>query len=99
MPELVIDGALFCVAQDLVRLLGFLEFVLRLRVVGIAIRMIFHGEAAIRLLDVRFGGRSGHIEELVVIRLRHRSPYGAAHKNEPPVPHPAVQLDPFRLRP
>src|ERR1700688_1059061 len=74
MPELVVDGPLFSVAQDLVRLLGFLEFVFRFRVVGIAVRVILHGEAAVRLLDFRFRGGSGHFKEFVIIVLRHCLP-------------------------
>ena len=57
--------------------------------------MKFHGEAAVRLLDVGFRRVSRHIEELVVILLRHCSPWGlSAHKNEPPVTYiPAVLLE------
>src|ERR1700688_4790104 len=80
MPELVVDGPLFSVAQDLVRLLGFLEFVFRFRVVGIAVRVVLHGEAAARLLDFRFRRGRAHFKELVIIVLRHCVPY-LAHKN------------------
>jgi hypothetical protein len=76
MTELVVDGALLRVAQDLVGLLGLFEFMFRIRIVRIAIRMIFHREAPIRLFDIRVGRGSGHIEKLVIILLRHCSPYG-----------------------
>ena len=74
MPELIVNGAFLRVAQDLVGLFGLLEFMFRFRIVGIAIRMIFHGKAAIRLFDVGFRRVSGHVEELVIILLRHCSP-------------------------
>jgi hypothetical protein len=41
VPELVVDRALLRVREDLVGLLGLLEFLLGFLVVGIAIRMHF----------------------------------------------------------
>ncbi len=54
MAELIIDGALVRIAQNLVGFLGFLEFVFGFGIVRIAIRMKFHGKPAVGLLDVRF---------------------------------------------
>src|SRR6267378_1977701 len=76
MSELIVDRPLLRVAQNLVGLLGLLEFMFRFRILRIAVRMKFHGEAAIRLFDIRLRRGSGHIEELVIILLRHCSPYG-----------------------
>jgi hypothetical protein len=76
VPELVVDRALLRVAQDLVGLLRFLEFMFRIRIVGIAVRVVFHGEAAIGLLDIHLRRVSLQLEERVVILLRHCSPYG-----------------------
>src|ERR1700679_690981 len=55
VPELVVDGALLRVAEDFVGLLRFLEFMFRVRIVWIAVRMIFHGEPAVGLLDIDLG--------------------------------------------
>ena len=55
VPKLVVDGALLRVAEDFVGLLRFLEFSFRLRIVGIAVRMVFHGEPAVGLLDIDLG--------------------------------------------
>ena len=94
MTELIVDGALMGIAQDFVGFLALLEAVLGFRVVGIAIRMEFHGEPAIRLLDLGFGGGSGHLEEFIEILLRHCSP-----RAETPIKAnrrhlvPAVRLD------
>ncbi len=74
MAELIVDGALLRVAEHLVGLLALLESMLGFRIVGIAIRMIFHGEAPVRLLDLGFRCVSRQLEELVVILLRHCSP-------------------------
>ncbi len=74
MPELVVDGALVRVAQHLVRLFAFLEAVFGFRVVGIAIRMKFHCEAAVGLFDLGFRRVSRQVEELIVILLRHCIP-------------------------
>ena len=52
---LVVGRALLRVGQDLVGFLRFLEVLLGIRVIRIAVRMPFHGELAVRLLDVLFG--------------------------------------------
>ena len=71
VAELVVYRALACVGEDLVGLLGLLELVLGLRIVGISVRVILHGEAPVGLLDVGLGRVSRHFEELVVILLGH----------------------------
>jgi hypothetical protein len=54
MAELIVGGALAGVGQDLVGFLRLLEVLLGLRVVRIAVRMPFHRQAAIGLLQVFF---------------------------------------------
>ena len=61
MTVLVIDGALLRIGEDFAGLLGLFEQLLRILVVRIAVRMVLHGEAAIRLLDLRLGCRSGYV--------------------------------------
>ncbi len=56
MTETVVGRALVLVGQHLVGLLGLLEMRFRIRVAGIAVGMMLHGEAPIRLLDVGLGG-------------------------------------------
>ena len=53
---LVVGRALLRVGQDLVGFLRFLEVLLGPGVVRIAVRMPFHGEFPVRLLDVFLGG-------------------------------------------
>ena len=74
MAELIVDGALLRIAEHFVGLLALFESVLRLRIVGIAIGMKFHRQAAIGLFDVGFRRVSRQVQQLVVILLRHSSP-------------------------
>ena len=74
MAETIVGRALVLVGQDLVGFLGFLEVRLGLRIARIAIGVMLHGEAAIRLLDVGFGGVTRDAEYLVVVPLRHPHP-------------------------
>ena len=55
MAKLVVGPPFLRVGQDFVRFLGFLEMFLGLGIVRIAVRMPFHGELAVRLLDVVVG--------------------------------------------
>src|SRR5579863_8723573 len=64
---LVVRRPLLRVGEHLARLLRLLEALLGLLVVGIAVGVILHGEAAISLFDLRLGGRPGYVEYLVVI--------------------------------
>ena len=74
MAEPIVGGALVLVGQDLVRFLGFLEVRLGLRIARIAIGMMLHREASIRLLDVGFRGVARDAEYFVVVPLRHPHP-------------------------
>ena len=74
MPMLVVDGPLVRFAENFVSLLGFLEFLFRVLVIRIAVRMKFHGKTAVGLLDVGLGRGARQIEHLVVITFRHYPP-------------------------
>jgi hypothetical protein len=71
VAELVVGRALLRIGERLVGLLGLLELVLGLVVARVAVRVELHGEAPIRLLDVGLRRRARHVEDLVVIALRH----------------------------
>ena len=71
MPVLVVQGALVPVGEHLVGLLGLLEFVLRRRVVGATVRMIFHGQPTEGFLQFDFGDGAFHTQHFVVITLAH----------------------------
>jgi hypothetical protein len=71
MPELVIGGPFPRVGQGLIGFLDFLEVAFRVRVPGIAVRMILHGEAAVGLLQIGVGSSPLDTEHLVVIAFRH----------------------------
>ena len=73
MSELVVGRALARVREDFVGLLGFLEFLLGALVVRIAVRMMFHRELAIGLLDVLLGSVAAQAEDRVVVAFRHAS--------------------------
>jgi hypothetical protein len=73
VAEAVVGGALVGVAQDFVGFLGLLELLLGLGVVRIAIRMVLHGQLAIGLLDLFFGGVAIHAQDLIVVALGHFS--------------------------
>src|ERR1700730_14828679 len=60
MTVLVISGALLGISENLARLLGLLEALLRILVVGIAVGVILHCKAAIGLLDLYFRRRLGY---------------------------------------
>src|SRR5690606_22072205 len=69
MTVLVIDGPLLRVTQHLGGFLGFLEFFFGRSVVRIAIRMVFHRQATIGLLDVGIAGAALQTEDFVVVAL------------------------------
>jgi hypothetical protein len=66
---LVVGGALLRVGQDLVGFLGFLELLLGLGIVRIAVRMVLHGQLAVGLLDLVVRGVAVDAEDFVVVAL------------------------------
>src|SRR5262245_31118236 len=91
MTMLVVDGALVGIAEDFGSLLGFLEFLLGVLVTRIAVRVIFHGQSAVSLLDVGFRRGARQIEHLVVVAFRHSAP------SPPGGPIPLKDQDAFFL--
>jgi hypothetical protein len=73
VAELVVGRSLVLVREHFVRFFRFLEVLLGLRVVRIAVRVPLHGVLAVRLLDVLFGGVPVEPENFVVVALRHSS--------------------------
>ena len=68
---LIVGRAPLWVGQYLAGLLRLLETLLRLLVVRIAVGVILHGEAAIRLLDLCLGRILRYVEYLVVVTFGH----------------------------
>ena len=73
VAELVVGGPLLRIGEDLVGFLGLLEAILRLRVVGVAVRVVLHREAAVGLLQRVLVRAPLDSEHLVVVALGHRS--------------------------
>src|SRR5215472_5366979 len=71
MPVLIVGRPLMGVGEHLASFLRLLEGLLRVPIVGIAIGVIFHGQATIGLLDLRLGRPPWYVEYLVVVALRH----------------------------
>ena len=67
LAPLVVLFAQRLVAEHLIRLADALKLLVRLRVVGILIRVKFPGEEVIRALDLRGGGGWGDLEGVVVL--------------------------------
>ena len=71
MPMLVVDSPLVRFAENFVSLFGFLEFLFRVLVIRVSVRMKFHGKTTVGLLDVGLRRGARQIEHLVVIAFRH----------------------------
>src|SRR5262245_5185748 len=71
-PEAVEMGTLVGIRQHGVRLVDFLEFLLGLLVVPVAVGMELHRELAVRLFDLGLAGFARAAEDLVVV-ARHRT--------------------------
>ena len=69
VAEAVIGRPFLLVHQDVVGLGGLLELAVRVRVIGVAIRMVLHRYPAIRLLDVLLIGTLADAEYFVIIAL------------------------------
>ncbi len=68
---LVVSRALLPVGQSLVSFLRFLELLLRLRIVRIAVGVVLHRQFAISLLDLFLGGVAVDAEDFVIVALAH----------------------------
>jgi hypothetical protein len=67
----VVRRALLGVAQDAIGFGSFLESLLGVRVLGIAVGMVLQREPAVSALDLLLAGFSAHTKNLVIISLRH----------------------------
>src|SRR5713226_9031716 len=67
MAIAVIDGALVRVGQHGIGFADFLEFIFRVRIVGIAVRMKLQRQLAIGALEFLLRDRTGHAQHFVVV--------------------------------
>ena len=86
VPELIVRRALLRVAEHLVGFLRFLEVLLGARVLRIAVRMPFHGEAPVGLLQLVFRSVAVDAEHFVVVALRHAFGFHTAVTRSGPQP-------------
>jgi len=96
VSEAVIRGSLVAVAQYLVGLLGLLELAFRFRFALVAIRVMLHGEATIRLLDLVGRSRFRDSQHLVIVAFCHACSRAGARQGRPfqcPVPGLCLQAD------
>ena len=71
MAILVVGRPFLRIRQDLVGFLGFLEMLFGLGIVRIAVRMEFHGQLAVGLLDLVVGGIAIDTEDFVKVAFGH----------------------------
>jgi hypothetical protein len=67
VPESIIEPALLLIGQNRVGFAALLKFLLRIRIVGIAVRVILQRELAVRALDLNVGSRAVYAEYLVIV--------------------------------
>ena len=73
VAEAIVTLPLLGVRQHGVGFRGFLELLLRVRVAGVAIRVVFHGEPAVRFFHVRFRSAAVNAKDVVIVAFRHIS--------------------------
>ncbi len=71
MAVLVVGRPLAGIGEDLVGLVGLLELVLGFLVARIAVRVVFHRQATVGLLQVRLAGATLNPQNLVKVSFRH----------------------------
>ena len=67
----VVRRALLRIAQNAVGFRGLLEFLLGVRVLGVAVGVVQQRELAVRALDLLVAGIPANAKNLVVISFRH----------------------------
>ena len=72
MPVTVVGGPLLLIGEHFVGFFRLLELGLGVFTVRISVRVVFHRQLAIRLLELLFGGVFREAEHLVEIPFRHR---------------------------
>ena len=71
MAKLVIGGAFLRITQNLVSLVDLFEFLLRLGIFFVDIRVILPGQPAVGLFYLFFTGAPGHTQNLIIISFGH----------------------------
>src|SRR5690606_7929142 len=64
---LVISSTFLCIREDLVSFLGFLEALFCLGIVRVAVRMIFHCQLAVSLLDLIIRSIAVDTQDLIIV--------------------------------
>src|SRR5690606_32089618 len=72
--ELVVGGALVAVGQYFVGFVGLLELGLGLRVAGITVRVMLHGDAPIGFFQFLLGSAPLHTQYFVIVPFLHADP-------------------------
>ncbi len=67
VPEAIVQRSLLAVGENCVRFRDLLEPFFRVRIVGVAVRMVRHRQLAVSALDFNVSGRAGDTEDLVII--------------------------------
>ena len=76
MSESIVAFALLCIREHSIRLGRLLELLLRVRVVGVAIRVEFPGQFAISAFEIVVATIAGNPQNLVVVALLHGASVG-----------------------
>jgi hypothetical protein len=89
VAETVIGGALVAVLEHVIGLVDFLELVLAFVVARIAIRVVLHGELAVRGLELDLGAGARDAQDFVIVAFGHAAfppsaRYAAIRKLTPP---------------
>ena len=71
VAKLVVGGPLLGVSQHFIGFRGFLEFIGRVGIILVAIRMIFHRHSLVGFLDFALVGSLGNPEHFIIISFRH----------------------------
>ena len=69
VPKAVVSRTFVRIAQDCISFGGFLEFLFRIRIIRIAVRMVLEREFAIRALHLLLGRGASDSEHFVIIAL------------------------------
>jgi hypothetical protein len=80
VTEAIIKRAFLVVGEDRICLARLFELLLRIGVIGIAVRMKLHGELAVSALDVLLAGPARQTENVVVIAF-----YVTGQNDLPPI--------------
>lgn len=76
MAMRVVGAPLIAVGQHLVGFLAFLERRFGSRIARIAVRVVLHGTAPVRLLQLLVAGATGNAQHFVVIAFAHKPGFG-----------------------